>query len=410
MARLWSSGFEINSVTNGVEFRETAGSPTISSTTVRSGGFAGRISSLSAGTPMRFTNWIGSGGDDDGPFFLRVYLRIATLPSADNTIIGMRSVITGDYVLNVKLSSAGVLKLYNGVVQVGSFSAALSTDVWYRIEMKLDRTGGVGASELTARIDGVNFASSSALTLATGIAYLDFGGNMLFEVQTTGDWFFDDIGINDSTGSAQTSYPGEGKIIHAKPNAAGDNNAWKHDDDTAADTNNYTECDEVTPDDATSYVKRVDTGSLIDDYNCQSSSDMGIAAIDTISLIAIYLRAGATSATSTNRFARVRIKSASGATVSTGDLLDWSVNGWLTTTDTAATILHHAHVSYTDPTTTVAWTPTGTNSMDNMQVGFINENSSTNEIRVTTIHAMVEYVLGVAANQPYTKTLLGVGL
>lgn len=412
MARLWSSGFEINSATSNIEWRTCTNSPTISSTTVRTGGFAGRITSLAAGTPKYFQNWIGDGGDGDGPYFCRAYFRVATAPAVQTTIIGLQSIISGDNVLNIQLTTDLKLELHNATAgQVGSDSAALSLNTWYRIEFKIDASGGAGADELTARIDGVNFASSTTLTLGTGIALLLLGGNLHSELADAGDWFWDDVAINDSTGSAQTSWPGEGRIVHLKPNGAGDNNAWKHDDGTAGDTNNYTECDEVTPDDATSYVKRIDTGSHIDDYACEGSADGGIDSFDTITLVAIWVRAGAISATSTNRFGNVRIKSASGATVLASADLDWSVNGWLTTSDTASTVLMHPLVSYTDPTTTVAWTPTGTNSIDNMQIGFINTSSSTNEIRVTTIHALVEYVDGAAASgQPVARTLLGVGL
>lgn len=398
MARLWGSGFEINSVTSNVEFRDVTGSPTISTTTVRSGTYAGRISSLSSSTPKLFTNWIGSGGDDTGPFFVRFYFRYATAPSADNVIFAMRNISTGAFIINVVLTSAGALKLKNEATQIGSTSSALSSNTWYRIEVKFSSAGGAGASEGTARIDGTNFASSTTETFSGGIGYLDFGGNIAFEAQTQGDWFFDDIAVNDSTGSAQTSYPGSGKIVHLKPDGAGDNNVWLHDDGSAADTNNYTEVDEVTPDDATSYVKRTTTGTITDDYNIESSSTGGIASTDTVTLVAIFVRAGATSATSTNRSGNVRIKSAASGTVSTSPNLDWSVNGWLTTQDTGLSSLHYAHVSYTDPTTGVAWTPTGTNSLDNAQIGIINTTSSTNEIRVSTIHLVVEYVPGAATS------------
>lgn len=404
MARLWHSGFELNSVTAGVEWRDVVGSPTISTTTVRTGTYAGRISSLSSGTQKLFSAWPGSGGDDDGPFYTRFYLRVATRPSATNMIFSLENQISGDAILNIRLTSAGALELYNVATQVGSDSSVLALDTWYRIEVLLDASGGAGADTYTARIDGVNFASSTTQTAPGGVAYWRFGGNILFEAQSTGDWFFDDIAINNNSGSNQNSWPGEGKIVHILPNAAGDSNQWLHDDGTAADTNNYTECDEVTPDDATTYVKRTTTGTLTDDYNCQSSSDLGIASSDTITLVSVGVRAGATSATSTNRGGVLRLKSAASGTVTSSGTLDWSVNGWLTMTDTVSSSLVYPLVSYTDPTTAVAWTPTGTNSIDNMQIGFNNAQSSTNEIRVTKVWAAVEYV--VVANTDVVKDVM----
>jgi hypothetical protein len=108
-----------------------------------------------------------------------------------------------------------------------------------------------------AKVDGASaFASSSTRSLSSGIRQFLLGGNLNSEAQTTGDWFFDDLAINDNTGSFQNSYPGEGKIIHLKPNAAGDSNGFSVQvGGTVGSSNNYTRVNEVTPDDATSYKR-----------------------------------------------------------------------------------------------------------------------------------------------------------
>src|SRR3972149_206729 len=59
MARQMSIGFELNEVSPGVEWTNTSGAPNapaIQSTVVRSGTYAGRITSLSSGTPKWFSH------------------------------------------------------------------------------------------------------------------------------------------------------------------------------------------------------------------------------------------------------------------------------------------------------------------------------------------------------------------
>ncbi|MEK7071553.1 MAG: hypothetical protein AAB943_01290, partial [Patescibacteria group bacterium] len=53
--------------------------------------------------------------------------------------------------------------------------------------------------------------------------------------------------------------------------------------------------------------------------------------------------------------------------------------------------------SYTDPTTTVAWTVTGTNSLANMQVG-VTAIDADPDMNITSISAVVEYVLATPSS------------
>ncbi len=128
MARLVTCGFEMNTVTTGIEFTATSGSPTISSTTVRSGTYAGRISSLASATQMRFRlQYVSSAGN--GPYFARLYLRVHTAPSAANRIITMRDTGNGADRCWITLDNSSTLALFNGGgSQIGSSSSALTAD------------------------------------------------------------------------------------------------------------------------------------------------------------------------------------------------------------------------------------------------------------------------------------------
>lgn len=259
MARLQTIGFEENSVTNGVELNVSSSAPSIQSTTKRTGTYALEITSLASGTPKGVNIQYASTGQN-GPLFFRFYFRYHTLPSVSTTIAGINT--TGGFGsfpddLAIALNSDGSLKLYDtSGSQIGSNSSTLSADTWYRIEMKYDFTGGSGHYIISAQIDGSVFASVSTGTQAitSSDKALILGGNLGSETTTTGDWFFDDVAINDSTGSSQTSYPGGGSVIVLRPNAAGDVNTFgTQTGGTAGAANNYGRVNEVTPDDATTF-------------------------------------------------------------------------------------------------------------------------------------------------------------
>src|SRR3990172_6368829 len=86
MARLAYPGAELNDTGPGVEWTgRSAGAPTISSTIKRSGGYSVVVTSLVSATPKWLASQYAAGGT--GPWFVRVYIRPDTLPSAENTII-----------------------------------------------------------------------------------------------------------------------------------------------------------------------------------------------------------------------------------------------------------------------------------------------------------------------------------
>ena len=172
MARLWSSGFELNTITSGEEFGTAGG--TIQTTVVRSGTYAGRITSLSSGAPKQFSQNFAS-VNSNGPFFFRAYFRVATLPTAENTIISLEnSTGAGVLIVYITLDETGVLRLRDEDGVIGSPSSVLSLGTWYRIELQYDRTGASGSHIVNARLDGTQFAGSSTRSLSTGVYRIGF--------------------------------------------------------------------------------------------------------------------------------------------------------------------------------------------------------------------------------------------
>lgn len=379
MARLISSGFELQSLTSGVEFDTVTGSPTINTTIDHSGLASMRCNPTAAAWYVQHDY-----ANDTVQKYIRAYIYIQTSVSAlaDIIILGDDA---DDYPARIRLATNDTLELWNGTAKQGSSSSALSKNTWYYVELSyLDS----GALTITGQLNGVQFATGSCA---------GNGGNGRFRVgiitATTGDVYFDDIAVNNNAaGGTQTTFPGAGSIVHLYPNADGDNKQWQDSASATQGTSTFGAVDETTPNDATDYNKRTTnapTTTPIDDWNVQSPTSAGIGANDTIKVVSIGVRAGATSTTSTGRSIKTRVKSAASGTTTASASTPVNVNGWIT--HKAAVQRVPQLVSYTDPTTGIAWTPTGTNSLENMQIGYQADVSSVNEIRVSDVWALVEF-------------------
>lgn len=386
MSRIWMSGLESNSTAANVEWDSLTGTGSISTTTVRSGTYAFRAN------PTAATGFLTKQfqADTVNDLYFRFYLLITTAPGATVPIFQYTDSSNG-VGTSVRLTSGRLLQLFddNGTgLQIGSSSAALNTGQWYRVEIRNEDKVSGATCHKELLLDGTSVASTT-----TGQA-IDGAGKMRIGVITSGtaDLFFDDIAVNvNDAGVAQNGYPGAGSIVHMHPNAAGDNNGWATGaGGTAGATNNFTRVSEVTPDDVTSYNKRTTAGTFIDDYKFQTPASAGIGNNDTISLVAVGGRPGATSATVTDRGGIYRIKSAAAGTVKSSGTIDWSQNAFMSHVDGPPYV--YQLYAYTDPTTGLAWTATGTNSLSNVQGGYQNATSSINEIRMSNLWLAVEYV------------------
>ena len=408
MARLWSSGFELQSVTAGIEFDNVTVTGTISiDTTIKHGGSASLkcVTSGSPGTTAFVDHTYGN--TTQNVQYHRFFLYIDTALDATDTIYRIRNGSTNE--LSVKMNSTGSLSLVdeaNGSTPttIGT-SSALSTATWHRIEVSLNYSTGA----TTLRINGTD-ATSGTFTL--GVAAPD-RAQMGHITTSAGTMYFDDWAINDNSGSSETSYPGDGYILHLKPNAAGDNNAWELGTGAAGTTSNYLAVNETTPDDATStstYLIRSVSGQPIDDYNIESATGKGIGASDTIKFVAVGARIGSNSGTqNAAREITFRLKSASGGTVTEVADNRCDTNGFSTFSDVTPRI--YRLISYTDPTTGSAWTATGTNSLENAQIGAKPDTNTNTHVRLGTIWALVEYVpSGGGGGGTAVKDMIAMGI
>ena len=210
MARLVTVGAESND--RGVENAAASGTVTQDSGTFRSGAFAYKVDSTGSNVaayiqPTSDTN-ITTG-------YFRCYLNFSQFPTATTTIIYPGS--SGGGPVGIRCTSGGVLQLWNSSAQQGGDSATLVTGTWYRVELFMDAAPASGSRVMTARLDGVEFATGTTYTSGEiGItSSCSFG--WLAAPGASRVMFIDDIAYNDTTGANQNSWPGDGKVVLLVP-------------------------------------------------------------------------------------------------------------------------------------------------------------------------------------------------
>lgn len=382
MARLYSDNFGINSTTVNLNTWDTYAGGTLSTTTFRTGVRSGRISSLASGTAQGWLKkWDGT--TRTGPFWLRTYLYVHVRPSAANHIISMNgaSGSVGSTPRGmIKLNSDGTLTLHDSAgTQIGSASAALTLDTWYMVELKVDHSPASGSRITEGRLNGGIFATSSSQTDGNVFAF-SVGGNLNSEAQTTGDWFFADIAINDNTGTYQNSYPGSEKVLYLPVSGAGDANGWGDTSNAAGSTNNYTLVDENPPNDATDMVQ---SGTL-NAEDLYAVTDSGIATADIVNAVLVGGRFRNNTSDATTAF-KFEIEKTTGGTKTQSAAIIPNTTTW--NTNGTAVPRNYPLVAHQDPDGAF-WT---LSTLDSMQIGQKITAANVNRIQVSAIWAVVGY-------------------
>jgi len=385
MARLFHSGFEQDS---SIAWTYNTSQPfLIQAAAARTGSFGLRIQSMTSGTPMGYGLRVhlitGS------QYFARVYFRPQTLPSGSNTIFSINLSNPASSGPRLTLESNGTLILRNAShTQVGSPSVALSTGTWYMIELMADRTHASGSNQLAARLNGVVFASTSTDTTTTSLGEVAVGGNLNSEAQTTGVWWFDDLSVNDSTTSIDNTYPGEGRIIDLRPNAAGDANAFPTAvGGTAGQANNYTRVNKVAP--SPSVYNQATAANQEDLFNVDASG-LGLVSIVSVAVGTYFATAGADATTAVVP----ELLKTSGGTIMQGRSFKPNSTNFTWNGNNGTFTLVYPILTNVDPDGN-PWTPA---TLDTMQIGYKQTALGTNNTRASQIWATVEY-------GPYTKPL-----
>lgn len=187
-------------------------------------------------------------------------------------------------------ATAGKFQLRRNGTVLGTGTTTYATGVWYFMEFHLVIHDTTGVYEM--RINGQTeiAAATSQDTRADAGANGDKCDRLL--IGGDSNQFFDDIMVNDTTGSFNTSWVGDQRISVYIPNAAGDSTGLTRGGTDSG--SNYGQVDERPPNDVTDYVYGTDTTSK-DLYNIPNTS-----GVSDVSGVKLYLRAQKSDAGSGN--------------------------------------------------------------------------------------------------------------
>jgi hypothetical protein len=390
MARIFSYGAELGDAAK--EGLTIAGGVTVQSVTKRSGSYAFKHDVIPA-TNADITFFYASANQTNKIFF-RAYINFSNFQGAQRDFVYSRD-SSSAFGLVLKISSTGQLGLFNNSTQIGSWSSALNTGQWYRVEWMVDCTPANGSRSLELKIDGTSIASAIGNQTLPSNYKVDIGA----DGGGSGNWTFytDDIAANDSTGSFQNSYPGQGNIIFLRPNSAGDINTFgTQTGGTAGAANNFTRVDEVTPDDATTF-NGSNTTNQEDLYRCDSS---GLNINDVINVVNIGWRYRR-SASGTGPTVKVEVMKISGGTKAQSSGIIPNSTTWKTNAN--ASPWFYPITQYLDPDNSVAWNQ---NTLDTMQIGVLNTQTTTPRCDVSTVWALVDYTPS-SVTSALTGTIIG---
>lgn len=321
---------------DGAEFGDTlawdivGGGVSASNAVVRSGSYA--YATNSGSVQKNFTAI--------SEFYIRVAFNTTALGANGTPIIWLNGGTTIGRLLYD--TGTNTLSVQRGTTTVASGTINFVINNWYLIEVHVKVADVGGAFDV--KVDGVTDITFSgdtkpgADTTVDNITIGRFAG--------AGTSYFDDIALNDTTGGANNTWPGDGHIILLKPNGNGDASQLTNTGGTSV--NNYSYVDDIPPDGDTSYVE----GTVLNNRDLYALEDFGVTSV-TISNVWVEARARDT----------VAAGGQCALIIKTGGVEYDSSAISLLTTYTAIT----GTVYDVNPNTTVAWTD---GDLDALQAGF----------------------------------------
>lgn len=384
-----------------------AANATTDASSARTGGFGFHFG---PGSNFSFNGGVGfqfASASAAGPYFARGYVKVIAAGNASSTIMAMGSGTGGpgstpQARITLETNRTLILRNQSGT-QIGSASSALSLNTWYMVELKSDASPASGSRVIEGRLGGSVFATSSTQTQGNVLQYA-VGGNINGETVGNLELYWDDLALNDSTGASQTSYPGEGHILHLRPSATGDANGFgTQTGGTAGSTNNWTRVSEIAPDDATSF-----NGSAVlnteDLFKVTNPAWVGLGGNDTISVVMVGARMRNNTADATTAL-KLEIEKTTAGTIAQSAAIVLNTTTW----STNATAVPHNYplILYQDPDAS-NWIPA---TLATAQVGYKLTTAGTNRIEVTTIWMSVDFIqyTGPATSPPSSFSLMGLG-
>ena len=201
MARLFHTGFEIDRITYTNYVAHTSNTQSapdghsVANTTVNTSTqfvSGARSLSLASTTPHIFA-W-STANKTTGTLFVSFKFRKSANPTA-NVKLAILDSHTAIGNQGLWLKTDGTLQIYSGAGLTGTTSAALNNSEWYTIQVSYN----LGTGLWTAKVNGTQFESTGSTAMSVGRLFLCGTGTTTF--------YFDDLIINDDSGTVNNSWP-----------------------------------------------------------------------------------------------------------------------------------------------------------------------------------------------------------
>lgn len=386
MAYLSDCGFELNSTTSLHEYVKF-GTPTIVTTHPRTGTYEMRTVNPTAGA-----SWGGGlvfSASNVNVVYAQWGFYFGVLPTADTTLGGLIESV-GTQPLNVWYDSTNKkfqIKYNDFVSTLAGATGVLTTGQYYVVEVYFDKSAAGGSHIITARLDGVQFASATNLTITNGVNELRWGSNLQGDGAATMDVFYDDMLTCDNSGTKMNTWFNLSKVKVLKPAATGDVNTFgTQTGGTAGAGNNFTRVNEVTPDDVTTF----NGSSTLNEEDLYKMDASGLNSYDPVTGVIVHARFRNSTADATGA-AKLEIEKAPSGTIQQGTAIIPNTTTW--NTDATASPRVAKLIAYTDPDAGTWAQPT----LDTMQAGIkltTAPGTAGRRIDLTKIWASVIYTVG----------------
>lgn len=303
MARLWYSGAEFADRTaEGL----TVGSGTVTydTGTVRTGSRAFKVDA-GAGNAVQhvYRDFNGAVGTT---YYARAYFRSPDTPSANAGVLDVQD-SAGAVIVRVRYTTGLRLNLIDSAAANLVTGPVTTPGTWYRVEVKV-KVGAGATDECELLVDGTSYGALTAQTLSDNAPdRLAFG--WLTAPGASKVAFFEDIALNDDTGTDENGYPGDGKVLILLPTAdSAVGTGWTvGNGSTAVSTNLFGGVDNVPPAGvadaagAASQIRNASNTSTANyDATTQTTLAAGMPSGSTIRVLQVVGVFGCSSTTATN--------------------------------------------------------------------------------------------------------------
>lgn len=262
MARIFTDGAE----TGDMSFWSTYSVSTVSTTTPQNGSYHYIVTGSSSNVVRSFA------AVTEG--FWRFRLR---WEGTQQQIIKFRNSTTDLLTLTLTYATQKIAVTTATTGDTGSNSFLSNRSTLVEVHYKIADASG----EIEIKIDGVSKFTFTGDTKPGAATTID---NFIINGFSGANYLYvDDIAMNDTSGSSDNSWCGDGKVIALTPNGDGDSSQWLGSDGNS--TNNYQLVDELPPSN-TDYVTTSGSG-YIDNYALTSYTLSGTESVGRVWTVSV---------------------------------------------------------------------------------------------------------------------------